>query len=46
MRRRGEIDWVKNRSGKCEGLEGLGAGVDGLKNRSGKYEGSRGESTG
>jgi hypothetical protein len=38
----GGIDGVKNQSGKCEGLKGLGGGLDGLNNWSGKCEGPRG----
>jgi hypothetical protein len=38
----GGIDGVKNRSGKCEGPEGLGGGLDELNNWSGKCEGPRG----
>jgi hypothetical protein len=37
--RGGWVDWLKNRSEKCEGS---GRGVDGVKNRSEKCEGPGG----
>ncbi len=40
--KKGGIDGVKNRSGKCEGPEGLGGGLDGLNKWSGKCQGPRG----